>query len=397
MSIPLNITLAGPAPTSPANLRAALIANVAATNPDYTANLPGTLIEDIASTSVAAMAQIDQSRVDAINSITPYGANPFILAQLGAQAGIPQGQPTNTSVYVVFTGLAGFVIPAGFIVSDGSYQYVLQDGGIIQTGGQSQPLYAVASQAGSWAVPIATVTQILTSVPTGYTLTCTNNLAGVPGSAAESVASYRSRVMQAGIVTAQGTPNFVTALLQAIPNVNPRLVAVQSAPGGWEFICGGGDPYLIANAIYQGVVDLSSIVGSQVSSSRNVNVTITDYPNTFTIPFVTPPQQTVSITATWNTNLPNFVGGITVNQLAAPALQNYINGIYVGQPINELAMTAAFQNAVASELSVAQISSLTFAVYINGSLTSPSAGTSIINGDPESYFYAGPTSITVQQ
>ncbi|MHB8914729.1 MAG: baseplate J/gp47 family protein [Thiobacillus sp.] len=397
MSIPLNISSTGPIPTSPTTLLSDLITSVSATNPDYTANLPGLLIEDVSSTQVAGMAQIDQARVDAVNSVTPYGANPFVLAQLGAQAGIPQGTPTNTSVYVTFTGLAGFVISAGFTVSDGSYQYIIQDGGIIQTGGTSQPLYAIASQSGTWAVPAGTVTQLITSVPTGYTLTCTNAIAGVPGGPAESVASYRSRVLQAGIVAAQGTPNFVTTLLQAIPNVQSRLVAVQSAPGGWEFICGGGDSYLIANAIYQGVVDLSSVVGSQISSSRNVTVTITDYPNTFTIPFVNPPQQTVSITATWNTNLPNFVGAVSVNQLAAVALQNYINGIVVGQPINELAMTAAFQNAVSSVLTSEQITALTFSVYINGALTAPSAGTSIINGDPESYFYAGPTSITVQQ
>ena len=100
-TIPLVMGVNGAVPTSPVNLRSTLINNVAATNPGYTANLPGTLIEDIASTDVAAMAQIDQARVDAVNSVTPYGANAFVLAMLGAQFGIQQGLPTNTSVYVV--------------------------------------------------------------------------------------------------------------------------------------------------------------------------------------------------------------------------------------------------------------------------------------------------------
>ncbi|EEF27062.1 conserved hypothetical protein, partial [Ricinus communis] len=74
---------AGPVPTAPATLRQNLVNGVAATNPDYTANLPGGLIEDIASTDTGALVTIDQARIDAVNSVTPYGANAFILAQQG--------------------------------------------------------------------------------------------------------------------------------------------------------------------------------------------------------------------------------------------------------------------------------------------------------------------------
>ena len=130
-TIPLVMSTEGAVSTSPTNIRTTLVANVAATNPGYTANLPGTLIEDIASTDVAAIVQCDQARVDAINSVTPYGANAFVLAMLGAQFGVAQGKTTNTSVYVTFTGTVGFPIQPGFIVSDGTYQYVIQDGGVL--------------------------------------------------------------------------------------------------------------------------------------------------------------------------------------------------------------------------------------------------------------------------
>lgn len=396
MSIPLVMGPSGPVPTSPVNLQQALISGVAATNPDYTANLPGSLIEDISSTDVGALVTMDQARVDAVNSLTPYGANAFILAQLGTQFGIPQGQPTNTSVYVVFTGLAGYVIPQGFIVSDGTYQYVVQDGAIVQSTGVTSPVYCVSNQSGSWAVPIGTVTTIVTAVPTGYTLTVTNPSAGISGQAAESVQSYRSRVLQAGQVAAQGTPGFITTLLQAVPGVVPRLVSILQVGAGWEVICGGGDPYAVANAIYQGTLDLSTIVGS-VTTSRNVTATITDPPNTYNVVFVNPPQQVVTLTATWNTTLANFTAGQQVNQLAAPALANYINGVTVGQPMNLLAMTAAFQNAVASIIEAQYLTTLTFSVYVNGVLTPPNAGTSAIPGDPESYFYCSPTGATVVQ
>ena len=395
-TIPLVMGTNGPVATSPTQLRTTLIENVVATNPDYTANLPGTLIEDIASTDVAAMAQIDQARVDAINSVTPYGANAFLLAQMGAMFGIPQGTTSNTSVYVVISGDAGYVIPAGFLVSDGTYTYVIQDGGIIATDGQSPQLYAVANQSGTWAVPAGTVTQIVTSVPSPYVLTVTNPSAGIGGATAETVQDYRSRIMTAFNMTTQGTADFLTANLQNVPGVQARLVSVISAPTGWEVICGGGDPYLVAGAIYKSVLDLSTIVGSS-TPTRNITVSVTNPPDAYTITYVNPPQQLVTIDCIWNTSWPNFTGSATINQLTAPALQSYINGIAVGQPINILDMEGAFRDAVSGVGPLYYLTALTFIVKINGIVTAPTAGTKTIYGDPESYFYAAANSVTVTQ
>jgi hypothetical protein len=394
------MSTAGPVPTAPATLNQALITGVAATNPDYTANLPGGLIEDIASTDTGALVAIDLARVDAVNSVTPYGANAFILAQQGVMLGIPQGTPTNTNVYVVFSdsSAVGYFIPIGFVVSDGAFQYVIQDGGVILSGGSSAPLYAVAQQSGTWSVPEGTVTQIITSLPTPYntTMTVTNPATGTPGGNAETVQSYRSRVMQANQVAGEGTPAYIKTLLQKVPGVTPRLVSILQSTFGWEVICGGGDPYAVAAAIYAGTLDLSTIVGS-TTTARNITVTITDPPNQYNIVYVNPPQQTVTVSAIWNTTLPNFTAGAQVNQLAAPAIQNYINSIIVGQPLNLLEMQNAFQSAVAGVLATNNLTTLTFIVTINGFAVTPEAGTSIILSDPESYFFASASGVTVTQ
>lgn len=400
-AVPLVMAANGPQPTPPATLNADLIAGVAAEVPDYTANLPGLLIEDLSSTATGALVAIDQARVDAVSSVTPYGANAYVLGQQGIMLGVPQGKPTNTSVNVVFTDTLapGYVFPAGFVVGDGTYQYVLQDGGIIQSGGSTSALYAVANQSGSWSVPAGSVNQVITSLPSPYNaqITVTNPVAGTPGNpSAESVQSYRARIIQANQVAGQGTPAYITTLLQAIPNVTPRLVSVLQSTFGWEILCGGGDPYAVAFAIYKGTLDLSTIVGS-VTSARNVNVTITDSPNQYTITYVNPPQQVVTLTAIWNTNLPNFTAGAQVNQLGATAIQGYVNSIVVGQSLNLNAMSSAFEGAIASVLPVENLSALTYTVYINGVATSPSAGTELINGDPESYFFANLSGITIQQ
>lgn len=400
MTLPVVMTASGPVPNSPAALSSDLIATVEAENAGFTANLPGLLLEDLTSTGTAMLSQLDQARVDAINSVTPLGANAFILAQQGTMLGLPQGTPTNTSVLVVFSGagIPGYVIVPGLVVGDGAHQYVIQSGGVLQSSGQSAPLLAIASQSGTWAVPAGSVNQIATSLPTPYNtaLTVTNPVAGTPATTTESPQAYRSRIMQAQQIAGQGTPAYLTTLLQNTPGVTPRLVSVLQNTFGWEVLCGGGDPYAVAYAIYKGTLDLSTIVGS-TTTARNVSVSIIDSPNTYTLTYVNPPQQVTTVQTVWNTDLPNFTAGAQVNQLGAPAIQDYINSIIVGKPINLNAMSAAFAQAISSVLPVGNLSAFTFTVFVNGSVVAPEAGTELIPGDPESYFEASNTAVTVTQ
>jgi len=275
------ITTAGAIPALPTDLLNAEIAAATALAPGLTANLPGSLVEDMASTAAGAVVVQDQAFVDLVNSISPATANPSILYQLGQVYGVEQGQGSNTSVYVIFTGLAGFVIPVGFTVSDGTYQYTVQDGGIIATSGQTSPLYCLATVQGSWAVPSGTVTQIITSVPAGFTLTVTNPDDGLPGLTAQTIASYQAQVMQAGMVTAQGVPTFIKAQLQNVIGVQARLISIRLiATNQWEIIVGGGDPYEVGNAIFNSVPDISNLVGSTLAvtaiTTANPGVVTTD-------------------------------------------------------------------------------------------------------------------------
>ena len=396
MTIPVIMGPQGAIPTSPTALNAALIAGVQATNPGYTANLPGSLIEDISSTCVGALASIDQARVDAINSVTPYGANEFITNMMGAQFGIQQGASANTSVYVIFTSSAGFVVPAGEIVSDGNYTYVTQNAAVCGTNGQTPLVYCVSPQAVSWAVAAGAVNKILTTIPTGVTLTVTNPSAGIPSVAAETPQEYRSRVLAAQTITGQGTPTYLKTLIGKLPGVSQRLLSILQVSGGWEVICGGGDQYQVAGAIYLGTLDLTTIVGS-TTTARNITVSITDAPNTYNVVYVNPPQQLVTGTITWNTTLANFINASAVNATGATACTNYINTIPVGQPINETQLTDAFAEAVAQILPPQYLTRFVISISINGTVTSPTSGTNIIPGDPESYFFATSSAFTVAQ
>ena len=470
-TIPIVLTAAGRTNTPPAVLNAEIIANATSLAPGLTV-LPAGLIEDMSSTATGAAVVIDQLVTELINSITPFGANAFVLTELG-QIYLGQGSTaspaTNTSVYVVFSGTVGFIVPPGFTISDGTYQYTVQDGTTIESGGTSAITYCLAVQSGSWAVPANSVINLVTSVPEDITLTVTNPLAGTSGAPAQSEANYRAQVLQAGLVTSTGTPDYLKTLLLVVPGVQSNLISIRVLTGAWEIIVGGtGDPYAIAYAIYQSGVDISTLVGSTLAVSgitaasngvvtttlnhgystgqavtiagvspggynqtyasitvltettfetnintsgygayvsggvctpnfRNTSATINSYPDSYTVPFVLPPSQAVTMTVTWNTTSLNYVSPTGVAQLAQPPLAAYINAIPVGAPINIFDMNAVFQVAVVSIIPTVLLTRLVFTVYINGVMTGPESGTGIVAGDPESYFTIAASSITVVQ
>lgn len=260
--LPTVITSAGLVSTDPSVLRSNTTTYAQAESPGITTDLPGTLIEDLASTTTGALVQIDQARVDAVNSITPYGCNNALLDQMAAIYGLTRGTATNTSCYVQFTGTPGYVINAGFLVSDGTYQYAVQEAAIIGSDGTSGNVYVVATTSGSWAIAAGSITAIVTSVPTGYDVAVTNTATGIPGSGAETDTEFRYRVIQSGAISGQSCPRYVKSLIANIPGVNSRLISMTPVSGGYRIMVGGGDPYKIANAIYQGCFDLYALQGS---------------------------------------------------------------------------------------------------------------------------------------
>lgn len=401
MDIPIVMTAAGLVPIPPEAIRAALILAVEEQVPGYTANLPGSLIEDVASTDTLAIVQCDQAKVELVNSLTPYGANLFLLHRLGAIYGVQRGLQTNTTVDVIFTGTPGFVISRGFTVSDGVHQYTVEgsngvDGAIIGSGGESDFVYCVATQEGNWSVPESTVNQVVTSVPSGVVLTVNNPLNGTPGTGPQTAAAYRAQVLQAGLATATGLPTLLRTAISRVSGVPDRLVSIRQRASGWEVIAGGGDPYQVAYAIFASLFNIASLVGS-TDVSRNETVSIDDYPDSYEVVFVRPPEQTVGVGLTWNTSSPNFINPISVAQLGQAALADYVNAVVVGQPLNVFEMESVFKAAISGIVPGPFVSRMIFSITIDSVVTPPDAGTGLVYGDPEGYFFTTTTDIVITQ
>jgi hypothetical protein len=478
-TFPIVMTMTGYVPQAPSALNQQLINNVSATNPGFTATLPGSLIEDVSSTDVFAMLQMDSSIAEIIASVSPFSANAFLLNQLGDVYGTQPQAATNTSVFVQFTdtsGQAGFFVPNGFTVSDGTNQYVVQTGSSIGTGGIGPQVLAISTTVGSFPVPANTVNQLVTSVPSTVNITVNNPQPGTPANSVETEESFRSRTLQAGLAATQGMTRYLKTLVQNVPGVQPNLVSARlvevNSLNFWEIIVGGsGDPFAIGAAIFQSMFDLPDLIGSIMGVSgasnanpgvittdlnhgyqtgqdvtfsgmtggnwttlngttqaievlsettfsipfdttefgtytgggtltpnfRNITVSILDYPDTYNITFVNPPQQTVAISVTWNTIGTSFVNPSSVAQLAIPALVTYINSIAVGQPINVMVMNTTFQSAVSTLVPSQLLTRLVFGVSINGIGVAPIDGTFEIVGDPESFFFCTSADITIEQ
>jgi hypothetical protein len=463
------MTPQGLQPASPADLRAALVALVAATNPDYTANLPGTLIEDIASTDTFALVESDSFLVDLVNSVTPLGANPYLLNQLGILYGVDKQPITNTSVYVVFFGPPGYVISQGFVVSDGTYQYICQTGGICDINGSTLPIYALATIAGSWAVLPNTVIEMITSVPADIPLSVSNPVAGIPSLTGEPISVFRERCWTAGLAASTGMGRYLKTIVGNIPGVVNRLISVQTVDNQFVVIVGGGDPYQVAYGIWtadfytpgltgaiiriagisntnpitittnnnhnlltgdveliteiEGGMDilnnqqypitvtgdqtftiqvdgtsLGTYQGGGVISPNPINayVSVSDFPDTYVIPFVIPPQELVTMTITWFTDSPNYVSPDAIAQAVAPAIIDYINSLPAGTtPINLNVLNKVFLDATSTIMVGEFIIDLEFAISINGVGRFPSAGTQVIFGDPYSYFFVESNGVIV--
>lgn len=395
IAVPLTFNSAGPVATAPATLRSMIQQAIAAVQPGYTGDLPGTLIEDVLSTEMGAVVTVDQARAESVVNATPYLAAPYVLAKLGAQFGIPQGTAQNTSVLVVFSGTVGYVVPAGTQVSDGTYTYVLQaPGAIIGADGSSTPSECVATVNGDFAPVAGTVIQVITYL--GPDITVTNPSAGIPGTTAQTPESYRSQLLQQYQAPAQSLSDYLEAQINLIPGVSSRLVAVSQIPTGWEVICGGGDQYAVALAIFNGVGDLSTLNGASGVGST-VTVLISNGTASYQVPYVQPAAQVVTCAVNWSTSQLNFTNGQQVNNLTAPAIQDYFNTIPVGSPINLNVLAGVFLSAAASVISSQNISGIEFVITVNGATASPEAGTQIIASASEGYFSSASGSVTVSQ
>jgi len=98
------------------------------------------------------------------------------------EAETPGGETiTRTSVNLIFTGNAGFMVRKGFAVSDDKHLYRVSRDITIGETGESRPVVAIATVDGSWTVPPETVRFINTATSNLFQIKVSNPTEGIPG------------------------------------------------------------------------------------------------------------------------------------------------------------------------------------------------------------------------
>jgi hypothetical protein len=346
-------------------------------------------------TSVAAINECWQMIGDLFNSLTPYNANGYFLEQIAALHGIQRNELIRPSVYVTFTGTAGFVIPAGAVVGDGGHQYQVVTGGIVSNGG-AVTLYCRALDDGIWAIPAYTVNQVLFSVYSPNTLTCANQAAGNSGSEPESLPIFRERVLRDYRKTSSATIYNCRALLQRVDGVITRSVAIRKYMGSVKVMVAGGDPNNIGYAIYKSGIDVSRLSGSTSlghSIERNRHALIQEYPDFYNIVFVHPVEKLIKINVFWNTHDHTFIRDMAIIAACQMPIVDYINQLPTGGRINLLELDNIFRDAASAVINPQFISNLRFQVIIDGIIKGVDNGTHLISDDAEALFSTNADSV----
>lgn len=275
-AVNITMTSTGAQPTLPVTLRDNLVNAVAAVVPGYTSDLPGSLIEDITSTSVGALALIDQATIDMINSFTPNTMNEYLLYLMGNVQGIIQGAQSNSSAYVTFTGLAGFSIQKGFLVSDGLNQYAVQDGGVL---GNPAPTNFTGDISGT-TLNVSDITNgeiLIGDVITGTGVTSgtkiTSYLTGSGGVGTYTVNNSQTVASEAMVGATHGTVIlFVSAVLYgtwAIP-ANSITTIITSVPSNYPLFCTNANTGIIASAQESEAGYRARVLAAQISPATGM-------------------------------------------------------------------------------------------------------------------------------
>jgi hypothetical protein len=333
------LTSAGLTTTPLDDLYNNFLAAVEVARPDVSVRLPSELLEGFCASATFGINQAENTLAYAVNAITPLGANELALKAQAYQMGIEKNTTTRTAVWVTFTGTAGYVLNQGFVVSDGTYQYMTSAAAIINSSGIAV-VYCVATNDGAWSIQIGTVTTLISSKPIAVTLSCTNTETGIPSLAEESLAELRGRVILAMKITANGTIPYLKTLLELI-GIEPRLISVSS--GGTAVYVGGGivDNYDVAFAVFKSGLNHALLTGTTTK-------TINNYPNNYDVKFTIATPLASSLTLQYTTSGHDYISESAIAAAAKTAITDYINSLAIGYGLNLLRIKEVFLQSTAS-------------------------------------------------
>lgn len=303
-------------------------------------NLPSSIQNNLIDESAIIVNEFEDMIANLMNGISPAYANDFIIEQLGSAFGIKRKDKAKQNVMLEFEGLAGVIIPSGTQVgsADGQYTFSTTTQGIIKADGKAT-INAEAEDYYDKIIDANTLNVMITDI-------LNVNSANNPNSSSEPIleenfSDYRARVQNRMQANRNGTMATLYDNLLNVKGVSSRLITYRldsklidgARLNTLEIVCGGGDDYEVAEAIFNSILMTESLISEPSGNDtkrtikKNVVFNEIEFPISFTRPLI----KNMSI----NVNLSVLSGYINIpseamQELLKIVFENYINNLKIG-------------------------------------------------------------------
>jgi len=275
----------------------------------------------------AAINDANAATVAVYNSFSPATAQGNGLSSNVKINGIARLVPTNSTVNVTVTGVAGTTITNGVVADVNNVNWNLPASVVIPPGG-SVIVTATCAVVGAVSAAIGTVTKIQT--PTYGWQSVTNASTASPGSPVETDAALRVRQ---GYSVAQPALTVLASTLGAIKAVTGVTQAVIYENDTNATDSNGLPPHSIAAVVLGGAaIDIATAIANKKTPGTytygTTSQVVTDSIGVaHTIRFYVPTNQAITVAATLKA-LAGYTSAIGV--AVQTAISNYINAVAIG-------------------------------------------------------------------
>lgn len=330
-------------PNTPEEIRQNLQELFAQKVPNFTSR-PADLQSNIIDAFSAGLIYVEQQISTLFNAYSPSFAPDFLFELRGAEQGLRRKGAFKSSADIKFSGSAYSIIPAntGVTGTDLPTYTILEDVMIPSTGS-----ILVTAYCNDTTIP---------TIGVGALNTITTNLKGITASNVstptepqdqESMDAFRKRVQAIWRNPRGGSYEYLINQIQAIDGVDSRAVRLNVSGNGAELVVAGGEPSDIAfTMMTAGGITPLPFVSNPSQSQTNRTITQNLILNNQTIPYKFTRPLNVQIAIKVNLPLTNITAtNNAVEAVTQSAMEDYINNLKVGTPVNITSLTQVFIKA----------------------------------------------------
>lgn len=325
-----NFTEKGFVKRSPAEIKEALSKWMIENSYGFT-NQTADIQNNILDTFIPCILEMENLTADIANGYAPAYANQFMWEILAQNNGLEYKDESQSSVVLKFSGEPGTYIPANTKLNN---DFVTENSVVLDTTGNA---YVTAYSTSDGEYDANTITEILSSVPNGVTVT--NPASATPAKPAMTADELKLNAQRKFRNALISNEDYCTMKLLELKGIDERLINYRitgdTNRNTIECVIGGGDVNEVANVLFNSFVKPSDFnsTPSDNDTNRTVTTRIKFYSGDFEIKWTLPKELKIAINLSMSLSSSNLSGD-TFKQYLEEKLSEEINSRRVGTPLN---------------------------------------------------------------